>query len=101
MSLILLLNPKQYGGAVVVTDTSDILDGYRKRRNKREEDLYEEQLAAKILSERQAKVELPKNLDKARFATTLRSKLDDTQVTDKKRKQIRMILLLLAMDDYE
>jgi len=101
MSLILLLNPKQYGGAVVVTDTSDILDVYRKRRNKREEDLYEEQLAAKILSERQAKVKLPKNLDKARFATTLRSKLDNTQVTDKKQKQIRMILLLLAMDDYE
>ncbi len=101
MSLLVLLNPKQYGGTIVTADTSDVLDVYRKRRHRREEELYEEELAAKILSERQAKIALPKRIDRERFADTLRSKLQDDDVTEKKRKRIRMMLLLLAMDDYE
>jgi hypothetical protein len=34
MSLLLLLNPKQYGGVIETPDTSDILDVYRRKKLK-------------------------------------------------------------------
>jgi len=62
MSLLLLLNPKQYGGTVVTPDTSDILDVYRKRRKKREDDALEEAIAAQLLQARQKDIVLPAEL---------------------------------------
>lgn len=101
MSLILLLNPKQYGGAPTTEiDTSDILDRYR-RKQAEEEAAYEEELAAQILKGRQREIEIPKHIDSERFADTLRSKLVDSQVDAKKRRQIHLILLMIAADDYE
>jgi len=50
MSLIVLLNPKQYGGTIETPDTSDILDRYIKKRRKRktEEELLEEYLVLRF-----------------------------------------------------
>lgn len=101
MSLILLLNPKQYGGAPITeADTSDILDRYRKRPS-REEAALEEELAAQILRKRQTEIKLPEAVDRKHFAATLRNKLTDPSVNDRKRKQIHLILLMIAADDYD
>ena len=102
MSLFLLLNPKQYGGVVEVKDTSDILDRYR--RKKREYDQLEENIAAQLLKARQTDLSIPKEIDADKLADILRSKLQATpkagEVAGKERtKRIRVLLLLLAMDD--
>ena len=102
MSLLLLLNPKQYGGVVEVKDTSDILDRYR--RKKREYDKLEETIAAQLLKARQTDLSIPEEVDEDKLADILRSKLQATpkagEVAGKERtKRIRVLLLLLAMDD--
>ena len=102
MSLLLLLNPKQYGGVVTVTDTSDILDVYR--RKKRKYDELEESIAAQLLKARQTDLSIPEEVDEDKLADILRSKLQATpkagEVAGKERtKRIRVLLLLLAMDD--
>ena len=102
MSLLLLLNPKQYGGVVEVKDTSDILDRYR--RKKREYDQLEENIAAQLLKARQTDLSIPKEIDADKLADILRSKLQANpkagEVAGKERTQrIRVLLLLLAMDD--
>ena len=102
MSLLLLLNPKQYGGVVVDKDTSDILDRYR--RKKREYDKLEETIAAQLLKARQTDLSIPKEVDEDKLASILRSKIQTApqpgEVAGKERiKRIRVLLLLLAMDD--
>ena len=98
MSLILLLNPKQYGGAS--TDTSDILDRYAKRR-RQDKDL-EEEYALRILKARQEKIVLPKAIDKKRLAATLRQKLENYPLTNAdKQKRLKLMLILLALEDYD
>ena len=102
MSLLLLLNPKQYGGVVTVTDTSDILDVYR--RKKRKYDELEEAIAAQLLKARQTDLSIPKEVDEDKLASILRSKIQTApqpgEVAGKERtKRIRVLLLLLAMDD--
>lgn len=102
MSLLLLLNPKQYGGVVEIKDTSDILDRYR--RKKREYDQLEENIAAQLLKARQTDLSIPKEIDADKLADILRSKLQANpkvgEVAGKERtKRIRVLLLLLAMDD--
>ena len=94
MSLILLLNPKQYGGEVKTTDTSDILDRYVKKHKKQktEEQLLEEYLAAQILAGR--KVE----------ALAAKEAAEDALLTaslniEEKAKRVRMIMILLMMED--
>jgi hypothetical protein len=102
MSLLLLLNPKQYGGIVADKDTSDILDVYR--RKKREYDKLEEVIAAQLLKARQTDLSIPKEVDADKLADILRSKLQAKpkadEVAGKERtKRIKVLLLLLAMDD--
>lgn len=103
MSLLLLLNPKQYGGAVT-SDTSDILDVYRKRRKKREEEALEEAIAAQLLKARQTDVSIPKSIDVVKLGAILREKLyeniepDEVQGLERK-KRIKLLLLALVMDD--
>lgn len=102
MSLLLLLNPKQYGGVVEDKDTSDILDRYR--RKKREYDKLEETIAAQLLKARQTDLSIPKEVDEDKLASILRSKIQTApqpgEVAGKERiKRIRVLLLLLAMDD--
>lgn len=102
MSLLVLLNPKQYGGIVVEKDTSDILDVYR--RKKRKNDELEEAIAAQLLKARRTDLTIPKEVDEDKLASILRSKMQSApqpgEVAGKERiKRIRVLLLLLAMDD--
>lgn len=101
MSLLLLLNPKQYGGAIT-PDTSDILDVYI--RKKRKYDELEEAIAAQLLRARQTDLIIPENVNQDKLAKILRSKVDSVpkpnEVQGKERiKRIKVLLLLLAMDD--
>lgn len=102
MSLILLLNPKQYGGVVVTPDTSDILDVYR--RKKRKYDELEEAIAAQLLKARQTDLTIPKEVDSLKLADILRAKLQTKPqpgeiVGRERQKRIRILLLLLAIED--
>jgi hypothetical protein len=104
MSLLLLLNPKQYGGEVVTPDTSDILDVYRKRRKKREDELLEEEIAAQLLKARQADVVIPATVDVIKLGAILRKKLYENIKPDEvqgleRTKRIKLLLLALVMDD--
>lgn len=104
MSLLLLLNPKQYGGDVVTPDTSDILDVYRKRRKKREDELLEEAIAVQLLKARQADVVIPATVDVIKLGAILREKLYENIKPDEvqgleRTKRIKLLLLALVMDD--
>jgi hypothetical protein len=101
MTLLLLLNPKQYGGAVT-PDTSDILDVYI--RKKRKYDQLEEAIAAQLLKARQTDLIIPKNINENKLATVLLTKLNATPRPDEVKgreriKRIRALLLMLAMED--
>jgi hypothetical protein len=104
MSLLLLLNPKQYGGTVETPDTSDILDVYRKRRKKREDELLEEEIAAQLLKARQQDIVIPAKVDPIKLGAILKEKLyvnikpDEVQ-GEQRIKRIRLLLLALVMDD--
>lgn len=102
MSLLLLLNPKQYGGVIETPDTSDILDVYR--RKKRKYDELEEAIAAQLLRARQTDLTIPANVNEDKLAKILRSKIDSIpkpdEVKGKERiKRIKILLLMLAMED--
>lgn len=101
MSLIVLLNPKQYGG-VVSKDTSDILDVYR--RKKRKADELEEAIAAQLLQARQKPIDLPAKTDVNKLRDILQSRLSTAPRVgevrgDERKKRITYLLLMLAMDD--
>ena len=101
MSLIVLLNPKQYGGAVT-PDTSDILDVYRKK--KRRSDELEEAIAAQMLQARQKSITLAPKTDVQKLRDILKARMFSEpkvgEVTgDERKKRIRYLLLMLAMDD--
>jgi len=102
MSLLLLLNPKQYGGVIEVPDTSDILDVYI--RKKRKYDELEEAIAAQLLKARQTDFIIPEKVNEDKLAKILRSKVDSTPKPDevkgeKRIKRIKILLLMLAMED--
>lgn len=106
MSLLLLLNPKQYGGVTETKDTSDILDVYRRRRRKREDELLEEELAAQLLKKRQKDIVIPQEINKIKLANVLQDKLFDTpkadEVAGKERvKRVRLLMMVLILDEYE
>ena len=94
MTLILLLNPKQYGTATVEQDTSDV---FRKRRRQERE---EEELAVKILLDRykelQPATEEPVNFDKL-LVDALQTKYYNLDTT--RQKRIKELFLLMLMDD--
>jgi len=101
MSLLLLLNPKQYGGAVE-RDTSDILDVYR--RKKRAYDELEEQIAAELLKKRRTDVVIPDNVDPDRLSKVLAAKIGQQPKVgevsgDERKKRIKLLLLAISMDD--
>lgn len=97
MSLILLLNPKQYGGEIAVPDLSDVW--YKKRKY----DELEERIAAQLLAKQQQDVEIPENVDKNILADVLRDKLLESpkqgEVAGLKRKRIiTALLMVLALE---
>lgn len=99
MSLFLLLNPKQF----VTQDTSDVLDVYRKRRKKRQEEVIEEQIAAQLLQARLQDVVIPEYVSPVKLAETLAAKFGDVgpgELTGEARaERMKYLLLMLAMDD--
>jgi len=104
MSLLLLLNPKQYGGAIETPDTSDILDRYAKRRRKLEESQLEEEIAAQLLKARQKDIVIPETVDPIRLGAILEKKMYENIRADEvhgeaRKKRIKMLLIALLMDD--
>lgn len=101
MSLLLLLNPKQYGGTAE-RDTSDILDVYR--RKKRAYDELEEQIAAELLKKRRTDVAIPDAVDPNKLSKILASKVNLPAKVgevsgDERKKRIKLLLLAISMDD--
>lgn len=94
MSLIVLLNPKQYGGTIETPDTSDILDRYIKKRRKRktEEELLEEYLAAQILAGRRAEALAAKQAAEDALA---KLQLE----TQEKARRVRFLMMFMLMED--
>jgi hypothetical protein len=82
-------------------DTSDILD--KGLKNKREEQLIEEQIAAQILQARQAKIEIPAEVDPVKLINVLKAKIADEplngEVSGAERQKRLHIMMLLMMDD--
>ena len=99
MSLILLLNPKQFGGEPVAPpDLSDVWYKLKKYQ------LEEEQVAAQLLKQQQQNIEIPETVDKDLLIDVLKDKLYATpkvgEVTGKTRTQrIKVLLMLLALED--
>lgn len=93
MSLLLLLNPKQYVTTPIVVDNSDVW--YKKRKY----DELEERIAAQLLAKQRQDVEIPENVDKNILADVLRNKLSESpkqgEVAGLKRKRIIIALLMV------
>lgn len=84
------------------TDTSDILSVYKKKKRKYDE--LEEAIAAQLLKARQTDFIIPEKVNEDKLAKILRSKVDSKpkpdEVKGKERsKRIRILLLMLAMED--
>lgn len=94
MTLILLLNPKQYGTATVEQDTSDV---FRKRRKEERE---EEELAVKILLDRYKELQ-PTTETEIPFESLLAGALQAQYygLDAKRQKRIQQLFLLMLMDD--
>jgi hypothetical protein len=94
MTLILLLNPKQYGTATVEQDTSDV---FRKRRREERE---EEELAVKILLDRYKELQ-PTTEAEVPFESLLTGALQTQYygLDAKRQKRIQQLFLLMLMDD--
>lgn len=97
MSLILLLNPKQYGGAIAV-DTSDV---WRKRRRKLQElEDAEETLAINQLLAQFNPVDNSTNGAKVKLHKILSESISEKyNKTKEKERNKRLLLLLLLTDD--
>lgn len=96
--MLIFLNPRQSLLQVQLLDPDGV---YRK---KKAYDELEEAIAAQLLKARQTDLSIPKEVDADKLADILRSKLQANpkagEVTGKERtKRIRVLLLLLAMDD--
>lgn len=94
MTLILLLNPKQYGTLAVEQDTSDV---FRKRRREERE---EEELAVKILLDRYKELQ-PTTEAEVPFESLLTGALQTQYygLDAKRQKRIQQLFLLMLMDD--
>lgn len=96
MSLILLLNPKQYGG-VVVADTSDV---WRKRRRKLQElEEAEETLAIEKLLAGMKPVDNYLQDDKVKLHKLLSRSVSDKYTRQKNEERNKRLLLLLLLSD--
>jgi len=106
MSLLLLLNPKQYGGVVPpqpIIDKSDILKR-RSYRKKQEEQELEEAIAAQLLKAKQEDIVIPEAVNPIRLGTILERKMYQKAQPDEvhgevRKKRIKMLLMALLMDD--
>ena len=98
--------PNGFIQAKVKPDTSDILDrGLRKRRKqKTEEELYEEQLAAQLLQARAKDVVIPENVSTVSLSNILQARLREEALAgelegEERKKRIRILILALMMED--
>lgn len=98
--------PNGFIQAKVQPDTSDILDrGLRKRRKqKTEEELLEEQIAAQLLQKRLKDVVIPDQISPQSLSNILQGKLHAAplpgELEGKEReKRIKIMMLALMMED--
>ena len=94
MTLILLLNPKQFEYG----ERSDILDVYRKKRRQQERE--EEELAVKILLDRYKELQ-PTTEAEVPFESLLTGALQTQYygLDAKRQKRIQQLFLLMLMDE--
>lgn len=94
MTLILLLNPKQYEYG----ERSDILDVYRKKRRQQERE--EEELAVQILLDRYKELQ-PTTEKEIRFGDLLSGALQTKyyNLDAQRQKRIQDLFLLMLMDE--
>ncbi len=94
MTLIVLLNPKQYAYG----ERSDILDVYRKKRRQQERE--EEDLAVKILLDRYKELQ-PKEETTVKFETLLTGALQTKYygLDEQRQKRIQQLFLMMLMED--
>lgn len=96
MSLILLLNPKQYGGAIAA-DTSDV---WRKRRRKLQElEEAEESVAIEKLLAEMKPVDNYLQDDKVKLHKLLSRSVSDKYTRQKNEERNKRLLLLLLLSD--
>jgi len=96
MSLILLLNPKQYGGAVTV-DTSDIWIKRRKKLQQLED--AEEALAIQKLLQEMKPVDNYVESAKVKLHKVISERISDRYHAKQKTQRERSLLLLLLLAD--
>lgn len=100
MSLLLLLNPKQHGGAAVEVDKADI---WRKRRKKLQElEEAEEALALQKLMAQLKPVDNYIKSDKVKLHKLLGKDISDRyHETERKERSRNLFLLMLLTDNDE
>ena len=95
MSLLLLINPKNYGDG-----NADVFKRKVKAYKKKEQD-EEEALAAKLLRERLQESLLPQNVEPAKLASELIRPVQEnpaTALSPERLKRVKMILILMIAD---
>lgn len=100
MSLLLLLNPKQYGGAAVEVDKADV---WRKRRKKLQDlEDAEEALAIQQLLKNLKPVDNYLQDDKVKLHKLLGKSISEKyHDTERKDRNKRLLLLMLLADSDE
>jgi hypothetical protein len=95
MSLLLLINPKNYGDG-----NADVFKRKVKAYKKKEQD-EEEALAAKLLRERLQESLLPQDVEPAKLASELVQQVQEnpaTALSPARLKRVKMILILMIAD---
>jgi len=103
MSLILLLNPKQYPTGALIEDGADIFVKAKKYRAlKREEELEEEAIAAKLVLERiqqgEIKAQQPDKLAQQLIAPLQSDSSPYPDLSRKRIRRIKMLVILMLLD---
>lgn len=86
-------------------DNSDILDrGAYAKRKKKEEELFEEHIAAQLLQARQKDIVIPEKVSSLKLEQVLQAKLTDAPLAgelsgDARKRRIHLLMLMISMDD--
>lgn len=97
MSLLLLLNPKQYGGAAVEIDKADV---WRKRRKKLQElEEAEEALAIQKLMAQLKPVDNYIESDRVKLHKILGKSVSDKYHDTERKERDRKLLLFMLLTD--
>jgi hypothetical protein len=87
------------GGLISNTDTSDILDAY-KRREKRKQEQLEEELAIEILASRMKQdIVISPEVDTQKLAKILTAKMAKQPDNIDQYRRIKLLISILSMED--